>query len=652
MIVDKEAIDKNTSFLISKIDKNIKHVKEGIVDLNEINSMINDLIKSINILKSNKINSENKIKDFIQKRILEFTNKMLNLIKADIVEFTETNKSMKKILSDIDNQDTIIQRYLSSNIETSKTVSAQELLDLNHPDEDIMELKRFIFDRKDGINNHGIKSKLRLIHHTLLMIKEKIYDTHEVIYDDKIIDYYLMHFSECKIYIKDLTNILDSFIKDIHMAHNYMQAIRDKVKVSAPITSEGFIDIEDPKMSSGNIKLWYKFTKHTTDACVIFLAGNAVNYTEFEVMREVFDKANISTLAYDTRGHGKSQKPTYVKSYDLDRLTMDLRGIIYKLGIDNFKRVIFVGQSVGSMTGVRYQTLYPDHKFDSLILLTPSHRYKDTLVETPLLKNIIHSHVKKHELLYDQHLSGDIDENLLKKLKIGKMSDFKIGYATDINTFDIRKAEMEFKKHKISDYRNSVNPEKTMAMPKYLNKFYFGSNLLRKFCEEHPKFNEKYVAAANIGQKFLAFWTDININTSYIGKDAKQFKFVNCLSGGSLFKYDITKDLEQLRVPTLIIGGEYDFLIDEKKIGKGRSPTFEGTVLNDNNEFVKGKFRTTFSYIGSENKDIFIIPGATHTLSFTHPYDCAWRAAKFIFDNLRDAIPYNKLITVMNNSKK
>jgi 3-oxoadipate enol-lactonase len=84
---------------------------------------------------------------------------------------------------------------------------------------------------------------------------------------------------------------------------------------------------------------------------------------QVELLRDRF-----RVLAFDTRGHGKSDAPS--GPYTLGDLVEDARGLLSSLGID---RAHWVGLSMGGMIGMLYALKYPE-TFESLVLCDTSSR--------------------------------------------------------------------------------------------------------------------------------------------------------------------------------------------------------------------------------------------------------------------------------------
>ncbi len=84
---------------------------------------------------------------------------------------------------------------------------------------------------------------------------------------------------------------------------------------------------------------------------------------QIEMLRDRF-----RVLAFDTRGHGKSDAPG--GPYTLDDLVEDTHGLLSGLGIG---KAHWVGLSMGGMIGMLYALKYPQ-TFESLVLCDTSSR--------------------------------------------------------------------------------------------------------------------------------------------------------------------------------------------------------------------------------------------------------------------------------------
>ena len=79
-------------------------------------------------------------------------------------------------------------------------------------------------------------------------------------------------------------------------------------------------------------------------------------------------KDRYRVLAFDTRGHGKSDAPP--GAYTLDQLVEDARGLLSGVGVD---KPHWVGLSMGGMIGMEYALKYPG-EFQTLVLCDTTSR--------------------------------------------------------------------------------------------------------------------------------------------------------------------------------------------------------------------------------------------------------------------------------------
>ncbi|KPK29626.1 MAG: hypothetical protein AMJ66_10180, partial [Betaproteobacteria bacterium SG8_40] len=79
-------------------------------------------------------------------------------------------------------------------------------------------------------------------------------------------------------------------------------------------------------------------------------------------------KGSHRVLAFDTRGHGKSDAPK--GEYTLDQLVEDARGLLDEAGVE---KAHWVGLSMGGMIGMMFELKYPG-TFRSLVLCDTSSR--------------------------------------------------------------------------------------------------------------------------------------------------------------------------------------------------------------------------------------------------------------------------------------
>ncbi len=108
---------------------------------------------------------------------------------------------------------------------------------------------------------------------------------------------------------------------------------------------------------------------------LVFVHALAMNLTFWDYTIPFLNAQGYRCVAYDQRGHGKSDEPG--KGYDLDTLAEDLHSLLRHL---NLKDVILIGHSIGGMEIIRYHTLFGKEGLVSKLVLigTP-----DCLMQQP-----------------------------------------------------------------------------------------------------------------------------------------------------------------------------------------------------------------------------------------------------------------------------
>ena len=86
-------------------------------------------------------------------------------------------------------------------------------------------------------------------------------------------------------------------------------------------------------------------------------------------VRDLLNKAGISTLTLDMRGHGYSAHPRASKDYKLDLL---LKDILHVIDAEHLRKVILVGHSGGAVLALNFALTYPE-RLAALVLLAGSH---------------------------------------------------------------------------------------------------------------------------------------------------------------------------------------------------------------------------------------------------------------------------------------
>ncbi|MCH5585376.1 alpha/beta hydrolase [Shimazuella sp. AN120528] len=103
---------------------------------------------------------------------------------------------------------------------------------------------------------------------------------------------------------------------------------------------------------------------------VIFISGWSLSSTMWNYQMIDLSSKGIRCIAYDRRGHGRSDDPG--KGYDYDTLTDDLRALIEHLDLH---KVTLIGHSMGSGEVVRYLTRFASDRIEKIVLLAGSVPY-------------------------------------------------------------------------------------------------------------------------------------------------------------------------------------------------------------------------------------------------------------------------------------
>jgi pimeloyl-ACP methyl ester carboxylesterase len=104
-----------------------------------------------------------------------------------------------------------------------------------------------------------------------------------------------------------------------------------------------------------------------TGTPVLFVHSWAVSSRLWDYQFAALGDAGVRCLAYDRRGHGRSDEPA--GGYDFDTLADDLADVIEALDVDN---LTLVGHSMGPGEIVRYLTRHGDAKVKRLVFLAPA----------------------------------------------------------------------------------------------------------------------------------------------------------------------------------------------------------------------------------------------------------------------------------------
>src|SRR5262249_55787383 len=98
---------------------------------------------------------------------------------------------------------------------------------------------------------------------------------------------------------------------------------------------------------------------------MVFGAPWALNSTWWEYEMADLAERGIRCIAYDRRGHGRSEEPDH--GYDFDTLADDLASVIEQLEL---REIVLVGQSMGCGEVVRYLSRHGAKRVAHLVLVS------------------------------------------------------------------------------------------------------------------------------------------------------------------------------------------------------------------------------------------------------------------------------------------
>ena len=122
------------------------------------------------------------------------------------------------------------------------------------------------------------------------------------------------------------------------------------------------------------LKLKYRI-KRNKKPFLVFLPGFFGNSSVWVPVLRYFEKKGYSTLTFDFRGHGFSDKPRRKRLYRFENFVKDLDLLLKKEKIKNF---IFIGYSTGGQIAVYHQARFKKAK--KMVLISTNYenpgRYK------------------------------------------------------------------------------------------------------------------------------------------------------------------------------------------------------------------------------------------------------------------------------------
>ena len=110
---------------------------------------------------------------------------------------------------------------------------------------------------------------------------------------------------------------------------------------------------------------------------IVFVHGLGADALGFKPQLEFFRDEGFTTLAYDLRGHGRSEASTWPGFYNFDALARDLRAII-KSVLDG-REVVIVGHCIGGAIVMIYEEFYPGESKRLFLLSTTANHKRSPL---------------------------------------------------------------------------------------------------------------------------------------------------------------------------------------------------------------------------------------------------------------------------------
>jgi len=111
---------------------------------------------------------------------------------------------------------------------------------------------------------------------------------------------------------------------------------------------------------------WTSATRAAPAGQVLFLAPWALHSDWFEYQMTALAEAGLRAVAYDRRGHGRSDEPG--RGYDFETLSDDLRTVIDRLEL---RDLTLVGHSMGAGEVVRYLSRFRERHVSRVVLIAP-----------------------------------------------------------------------------------------------------------------------------------------------------------------------------------------------------------------------------------------------------------------------------------------
>jgi 3-oxoadipate enol-lactonase len=231
------------------------------------------------------------------------------------------------------------------------------------------------------------------------------------------------------------------------------------------------IGVNSMKIKAKDIELYYEMQGEGEP--IIFSHGWMCDCSIWNSQIEFFSKKYYKEIAYDQRGHGKSDKPQ--TDYSIETLSNDLYSLAQEL---NLEKVTLVGHSMGGMTALTFALNHPN-KVSKLVLVGTSARMT--------LSGYIQLWIMLHIFSYESFVRGMIDfqyyqpSEQVKKKELERTMKTPKFAAYECFTEFMRNYDIRDRVYKIEVPTLIIVGEKDKATPvemsQYLNREIKGSKL-------------------------------------------------------------------------------------------------------------------------------------------------------------------------------
>ncbi|MDD5253572.1 MAG: alpha/beta hydrolase [Candidatus Nanoarchaeia archaeon] len=239
--------------------------------------------------------------------------------------------------------------------------------------------------------------------------------------------------------------------------------------------------------SPDGIKLFYWINQKSKEWIVLW-GGSSCNHTSLEKLESFFSKEGYSTLIFDPRGTGFSDKPINYNSYSLKKHSDDLRAILAK---ESIKNPIFIGYSYSFLPIIDY--VYQTGNARKVIGLCSSYNFLDSSVNKFLfyfwdnflryfdffaitINKVMNIFKKESQVCFD--LSKEfINSDFRAYLEINNVS-YKEGLAhvrmgKNVLKWDVSKQLKNFKKPLLMIYADKDIHVRPISKEKFFERFGF-----------------------------------------------------------------------------------------------------------------------------------------------------------------------------------